>query len=320
MIGFPRIAVGRDRSLMAEANLCDIGLVDIGAQPNMIEIGERHHRRPGHDAFAELGLPNQDHAVERRAQDGIAEHDLRQLERFLRVADVGVGEFDLPLGGVLQRLIALMRGCRLPPRGIGLVALLDGAGTLLLQRKSARLYSASRNSRSAASNSTVRCAAVEILLRRGKLAVLHFQRRLVDRHLLAVIGIIEPRDQRAGIHPLPLIERQLDDPGLHGLEAEHALMRFDVAGNRDGRRQLRPKRPVVKSSSFKVTENGCRSDDDGDSQCRPISAPHFFVAVSIFDRRSSGACIALPPFHQRFYAECAACFLIHVRISDVAHH
>ena len=72
--------VGRDRRGLAEAHLADVGFVDVGAQPDVIEVGERHHRRAGQHDFAEFGLPHQDDAVERRGERRVAEHDLGQIE------------------------------------------------------------------------------------------------------------------------------------------------------------------------------------------------------------------------------------------------
>jgi hypothetical protein len=45
---------------------------------------------------------------------------------------------------------------------------------------------------------------------------------------------------------LPFVERQFDDPRLHGLEAEHALMGFDVAGHHDGGRFAGGREPEQK--------------------------------------------------------------------------
>ena len=47
----------------------------------------------------------------------------------------------------------------------------------------------------------------EILLCRGQLTPLHFQRCLINRDLLPLIGFVEPCDECAGIHPLALVER-----------------------------------------------------------------------------------------------------------------
>jgi hypothetical protein len=46
------------------------------------------------------------------------------------------------------------------------------------------------------------------------------------------VGVVKPRQQRALLHLLALLDRQLDDAPLH-LEADQALMRFNVAGERE---------------------------------------------------------------------------------------
>ena len=84
-IGLARIGVGRDGRFLILTHLADVGFVDVGAQPDVIEVGERHHRRAGHHDLAKLRLADLNDAGERRAQHRVAEHDLRQLERFLAV-------------------------------------------------------------------------------------------------------------------------------------------------------------------------------------------------------------------------------------------
>ncbi len=55
---------------------------------------------------------------------------------------------------------------------------------------------------------------------------------LVDPDLLPVVGIIQTRQQGACLNRLAFLDRQLDDAPLH-LEAHQALMRFDIAGERE---------------------------------------------------------------------------------------
>ena len=123
--------------------------------------------------------------------------------------------------------------------------------------------------------------------------MLHLQRRLVDRHLLPVIGIVEPGDQCALVDPFAFVERQFDDARLHRLEAEHALVRFDVAGHHDrggGRRSKQPcewrrleigrQRPPRRATMAAMDHFSCSP---------------FCATVSIFARRAIGACIAWPP-------------------------
>ena len=60
----------------------------------------------------------------------------------------------------------------------------------------------------------------------------HAHRGLVDADSLLVIRVVEPRQQRALLHLLALFDGQLDDAPRH-LEADQALVRFDVAGERE---------------------------------------------------------------------------------------
>src|SRR5215472_18218365 len=61
------IGVGGDRSVLPPADLAEIGLADVGPQPYVIEIGERHHRGSRLHYFSELGLSHHDDAREGRA-------------------------------------------------------------------------------------------------------------------------------------------------------------------------------------------------------------------------------------------------------------
>ena len=158
-IGLARIGIGRDGRFLIVTNLADVSFVDVGAQPDVIEVGERHHRRAGHHDLAKLRLADLDDAGERRAQHRIAEHDLRQFERFFGSVDIGLREVDLALGGVFERLIALMRGGRLPPGRVGLVAR-STVPACFCSRKSARLYSASPEFEVGGVELDRRCAAV----------------------------------------------------------------------------------------------------------------------------------------------------------------
>ena len=70
---------------------------------------------------------------------------------------------------------------------------------------------------------------VPILLRRLDLAFLYLEHRARDRHLLAVIGVIDTGDQCTRLDPSALVEGQLHNPGLHRLERENALVRLNIA-------------------------------------------------------------------------------------------
>ena len=138
----------------------------------------------------------------------------------------------MPRGGVFQRDIALMGGCGLPQGRISEIALFDGARTLFQQHSSAIILLLAEGQVGGVAFHRLRRGR-EILLGRRELAILHAERRLVDYHLLAIVRVVEPRDKRAFIDPLSLIEGKLDDARLHRFEAEHALVRLDIARNQD---------------------------------------------------------------------------------------
>ena len=240
----------------------------------MIEIGKRNHRRARHHDLAEFRLPDLNNAGERRLQNRIAEHDLRHFEGFLGTANGGGGKLDLPLGSVAQRFVSQMSGRGLTQRRKGLIALLDSAGALVqkLGRAVVLLLPELQISLIALHRSTRRR---EILLRGGQLALLHVERSRVDRHLLPVIGIIQARDQCAGIHPLSLIERKFYDPRLNGLKAQHALMGLNVAGDQDGRRRLWSSNPIMKRASLEIGDASHANNRKGDQPSLGVPSPGF---------------------------------------------
>ena len=60
----------------------------------------------------------------------------------------------------------------------------------------------------------------------------HIDGGFVDADLLLVVSIVEARQQCALLHLLALLDRQIDNAARH-LEADQALMRFNVAGKRN---------------------------------------------------------------------------------------
>ena len=78
---------------------------------------------------------------------------------------------------------------------------------------------------------TVACAASSFCIAEAELLFLHLQSGFVDRDLLAIVTVVEPRQQRAGFYPLAFVERQFDHARLHRLEADYAFVSFDIAGN-----------------------------------------------------------------------------------------
>src|SRR6185437_8316504 len=66
VIHFAGKRISTHRDLGAEPDAADVGFVDVGAQPNVIEIGERDHRRARLGDFAEFGLAHENNAIERR--------------------------------------------------------------------------------------------------------------------------------------------------------------------------------------------------------------------------------------------------------------
>ena len=93
-----------------------------------------------------------------------------------------------------------------------------------------------------------RTRGLEFLHRRCELLLLHLESGFVDRHLLPVVAIVEPCQQRARRHPLAFVEWQFNDPRLHGFETDDAFVGFDVAGNEQvvGRRLVREEHRITR--------------------------------------------------------------------------
>src|SRR5271170_1229518 len=84
----PRIRISSDSRRRSKAYASEIDLVHIAAQPDVIEIADRYHRRARLDDLAKLALPREQHPRERRAQSRKVERDLRHLQIFLGALDV----------------------------------------------------------------------------------------------------------------------------------------------------------------------------------------------------------------------------------------
>ncbi len=88
-----------------------------------------------------------------------------------------------------------------------------------------------RHLRLVADDGPSRC--VDVLLGDVELAHLGVERGLGDRHLLLVVGVVDPGDDRARLDRLSFVEGKFDDARLDRLEAEDALVGLDVAGDED---------------------------------------------------------------------------------------
>ena len=224
------ISVGVNRRRLSPSDSAEVGFRHIGAQPDVIEVGQRDDRRAGLHHFAELGLAHQNNARERRAQGRVAEHYFGELEILLRVVNVGPRDCDVLLRATLHREVALHRGAGLLKRGVGVVALVAGNDFFIPELLTADVVDILlREVGVIVGDGCVR--GLELLHRRLELLLLHLKGGFVDGDLLAVIAVVEPRQQRAGLYPLTLVERQLDDARLYGFEADDTFVGFDIAGN-----------------------------------------------------------------------------------------
>jgi hypothetical protein len=70
-------------------------------------------------------------------------------------------------------------------------------------------------------------------LRDVELPHLRVERGLRNHDLLIVVDRVDAGEQGSRLHRLTLVEGKLDNARLHGLEADDALVRFDVAGDEE---------------------------------------------------------------------------------------
>ena len=141
----------------------------------------------------------------------------------------GLGDPDIARRCDLQRLIPLQHGACLCQHRFGLIERRCRGKSPLLQIErpvpvKLTLLQLSLVNQQCASG------CIQVLTRRFELPLLHVQARFSDRHLLAIVACIDDGEHRPLTHPLALIERQFDNARLHGLEAQYAHVRFDVAG------------------------------------------------------------------------------------------
>src|SRR5215469_10838923 len=112
-IVFAGIRVGCDHRRLAPVDAPEIGFIDVGAKPDVIEIGHCHDRRARLHHFAEFGLSCQNHARERRIEDGVAQIDLGELKAFSGALNACVGDPDVALGGAAHGDVAVESRTRL---------------------------------------------------------------------------------------------------------------------------------------------------------------------------------------------------------------
>ncbi len=139
-------------------------------------------------------------------------------------------ERDALVGRRFERLVALERRSRLLERSVGDVARVDRAGAFGQQGlRAVEFELLQRDVRLVADDGAA--GRVDVLLGDVELAHLRIERSLRDGDLLLVVGVVDPGEDRAHLDRLSLVERQFDDARLNRLEAEHAFVRLDVAGD-----------------------------------------------------------------------------------------
>ncbi len=110
MILLAGISIGGDGRVLSPVNAAQIGLCNIGAEPDVIEIGERDHRRAGRNHFAQFRLAHRNHACRRRAQRGVTQVDARETEVGVGLGEIGARDGDVFLAAAFHRLVVALLG------------------------------------------------------------------------------------------------------------------------------------------------------------------------------------------------------------------
>ncbi len=84
------ISVSGDNRVLAPMNTPQVGLGDIRAQPDVIEIGKRDHGSPGSNYFSEFCLAHGNYTRRRRTQSGVVQVDARQAQGRAGLIHIGL--------------------------------------------------------------------------------------------------------------------------------------------------------------------------------------------------------------------------------------
>ena len=108
MVFLARISIRRDGRVLAPANAAQIDFRNVGAKPDVVEIGQRNDRSPGRDNFTQFRLAHGNHTGKRRAKNGISEIDTRQSEIGLGLLQIGPGNGDVLLAASFHGLVVTL--------------------------------------------------------------------------------------------------------------------------------------------------------------------------------------------------------------------
>lgn len=109
-VGLSGIRVGGQAHRLADLDAAEVGLVDVGAEPDVLQVADGHHRRAGRDVLTGLDVFGEDNARKRSSERGITKARLGEAEGGLGLLDAGAGLFDgLRTRPLLKQRVALLR-------------------------------------------------------------------------------------------------------------------------------------------------------------------------------------------------------------------
>ena len=202
------IGVGGDGCILAPVNLAEVGFGDVGAQPDVIEVGEGDDGRAGRDHFAEFGLAHGDDAGRGSTQRCVARVDARQAEAGVGLGEIGACNGDVFFAAAFLGLVvaAARAAAKFASERLRAVAARSRSCaeiSSLLKSCCARSLSAFFCARSACASSNCLMRCLDLLLASAgqgerKIGFAHGHAGLVDFDLLLEVGIFKPRQQ---MHP-----------------------------------------------------------------------------------------------------------------------
>ena len=220
------------RHRLADAHLAQLHFLEVRLHPHLVERNDRHQRRAGLDALAQLHRALGDLTGHRRGQLGALQRQERLAHRgcsalhVRMVLDAGAFGQRLVRGGLLarggqRRLGAGQRAARGRQRGLGVLHLFAGHRAGGHQRHAA-VHGLERAGHVGLRARHLGLAQVDVGRQRavGRIHLAHLAHRLRELRLRALerdlrIGGVEPDERLAGLHDVGVVGQDLQHGAAH---------------------------------------------------------------------------------------------------------
>src|ERR1039457_130357 len=108
MVLLAGISIGCNCGVLSPMDASQIGFGNVGAQPNVIEVRKRNHRRARRNYFAEFSLPHSNYAGGRGTQDSVIEVDSRQAQSGIGCLNISVRNRDIFPSAAFESLVVAL--------------------------------------------------------------------------------------------------------------------------------------------------------------------------------------------------------------------